>query len=62
MAEKPGYRDNLELLNSLYPGKAALTMAEVKALTGWRDTRTVKRHLTFVGGIVSKAAVARMLS
>ena len=59
--EKPDYRENLELLNSMYPDKAMLTVAEIKALTGWRDTRTVQKHLRITAGVVSKVAVARMM-
>ena len=59
--EKPDYRDNLELLNSMYPDKAMLSVAEVKTLTGWRDTRTVQKHLRITAGVVSKVAVARMM-
>lgn len=61
MTEKPDYRDNLELLNSMYPGKMMLSVAEVKAVTGWKDTRTVTKHLKLTAGVVSKVAVARMM-
>ena len=59
--EKPDYRDNLALLDARYPDKLMLTVAEVKEITGWKDTRTVARHLTLTAGTVSKAAVARMM-
>ena len=33
--EKPDYRQNLELINSVYPGKAALTYLEISQLFGY---------------------------
>ena len=59
--EKPDYRANMELLNSMYPDKAMLTLAEVKTITGWKDTRTVNKHLKLTAGVVSKVAVAQMM-
>lgn len=59
--EHPDYRDALELLNDLYPGLAMLGLPEVKALTGWSDTRTVKRRLPVVHEQVSKIALAKYM-
>lgn len=59
--EKPDYRDNLELLNILYPGVVMLDIDQVKAITGWLDSRTVRKYLPVVGDRVSKVAVAKMM-
>ena len=59
--EKEDYRDNMELLNGMFPDRAMLTVADVKRITGWKDTRTVAKHLRLTAGTVSKVAVARMM-
>ena len=59
--EPTDYRDNLELLNVLYPGPAMLDMEQVKSATGWVDARTIRRYLPVVGGRVSKVALAKMM-
>lgn len=63
--EKSGYRDNLELLNELFPDRAMLNAKDVMQLTGWKKRETVMTHLggLFVsGGLISKTAVARWMS
>ena len=60
--EPEDYRDNLELLNTMFPGMLMLGFPEVKAVTGWNDNRTIKKHLPMVGGRVSKVALAKMMS
>lgn len=62
--EKEGYRDNLELLNEMFPGKAMLSTGDVMQLTGWKKRETVVRHLgkwLVNGALISKTAVARWM-
>ena len=59
--EPTDYRDNLELLNTLYPGAAMLDMEQTKAATGWKDHRTINKYLPVVGDRVSKVAVAKVM-
>ena len=42
MREAEGYRDQIELISVIYPGKAALTVAETAKVLGI-DRRTVNR-------------------
>lgn len=60
--EKPGYRDNIELLNLRYPDHDMLSMREVMQVTGY-SINTVKKHLGeyFVNKRMSKAALARYM-
>ena len=60
--EKPDFRDNLEFLNQEYPGLGMLEVAAVKKVTGWTDTRTIKKYLPIVGGRVPKVALAKLMS
>jgi hypothetical protein len=61
--EKEGYRDNLELLNTMFPDKGMLTFKDVMQLTGWKKRETVARNLGshFTGNLISKTAVARWM-
>lgn len=61
--EKAGYRENLELLNERFPGVTMLTIPDVKAVTGFKSTKTVMKYLGphFVGDIISKVYVARWM-
>ena len=59
--EHPDYRDNLELLNELFPGIAMLNLDQVRDATGWKDYRTIRKYLPVVGERVSKIAVAKMM-
>lgn len=45
MAEKAGYRKNLEILNSRFPDHDLLTIEEVKQVTGFKSRNTVLKHL-----------------
>ena len=60
--EKPGFRDNLELLNIRYPDHDMRSMQEVMQGTGF-SINTVKKHLgeLFVNKRFSKAALARYM-
>lgn len=58
--EKKFYRDNLELLNTRFPGHDMLTVKEVMEVTGFQSRDRVMRHLgeRFRGTLISKAALA----
>lgn len=60
--EKPGYRDNLEILNNRFPDHDMLTMQEVMQVTGF-SINVVKKYLgdCFVNRRLSKAALARYM-
>ena len=61
--EKPDYRATLEQLNTLYPGRELLTVAEVQAVTGYKTRDSVRRHFPSVlGGQYNKTTVARILA
>ena len=60
-SEPADYRDNLELLNSLFPGPAMLNIDQVKEATGWNDYRTIKKYLPVIGDRVPKVALAKMM-
>lgn len=65
--EKPDFRDNMELLNDLYPGKAALTINEaLKILPMSRDAidhdETFPRVRKKGRIIIPKVGLARWLS
>ena len=59
--EHPDYRDNLELLNAMFPGAALLQAYQVRQATGWTSDRTVRRNLPTINGRVSKVALAKFL-
>lgn len=60
--EKKAYRDNLELIMDMFPGKKVLTINEVVQYTG-KNYRTVKKHFPFIDGLgISIATLARILS
>ena len=59
--ENPDFRDNLELLNSIYPGAALLNTEQVLKATGWKSARTIRRNLPTVNGRVSKVALAKYM-
>lgn len=61
--EKEFYRDNLEILNTRYPDHDMLSFAEIKAVTGFTDTRTIKKYLGrhIVNERVCKPALARYM-
>lgn len=61
--EKDGYRDNLELLNIRFPAHDLLSLDQIREVTGWKDVRTIKKHLGqhMVGERVSKVFLARLM-
>lgn len=59
--EPADYRDNIALLNELFPGTAMLDIDQVKQTTGWKDFRTIKKHLPVIGDRVPKVALAKMM-
>lgn len=61
--EKEDYRANLEILNARYPDHDMLSFSEIKQVTGWTDTRTIKKYLgkSIVNERVSKPALARYM-
>lgn len=61
--EKPDFRSTLEQLNSQYPGRELLTMAELMEITGYKTRDSVTKHFpTVCGGKFNKATVARILA
>ena len=62
--EKEGYRDTLEQLNRIHPGRELLTQKEVMSITGWGSPKTVRKYLgpTMITGKVPKVALARFLT
>ena len=62
MAREPAdFRDNLELLNTMYPGLAMLSYTEVMGATGWKSIKTIKKRLPVVHEQVSKVALAKYM-
>ena len=61
--EKQDYRANLEILNTLYPEHAMLTEQQAMEVTGYKDRRTLRKHLgnCFANNRISKAALARWM-
>lgn len=59
--EHPDFRDNMELLNQLFPTSALLELRQVQMLTGWKDIRTIKKRLPVIHEQVSKVALAKYL-
>lgn len=58
--EKDGYRDNLALLNEMYPDVLMLNIKQTAAVYGLKPI-TVKRYVPFKDGMVSKAVLARCM-
>ena len=61
--DKAFYRDNLEILNTRYPDHDMLSFEEIKAVTGWSDTRTIKKYLGryIANERICKPALARYM-
>ena len=45
--EKPDYRGNLELINSMFPGKAALTYAEISRMFGYHKVTAQRKWASY---------------
>lgn len=61
--EKPGYRDNLEMLNMRYPSHDMLTIEEAMQVTGYTNRTTIRKIFgpMMVNKRISKAALARYM-
>lgn len=59
--EQKGYRDNLELLNEMFPNVGMLNISEACQAIGVKSVDAVKKRLRFVDRRVSKTEVARYM-
>lgn len=61
--EKQDYRPNMEILNTIFPNCAMLTERQAMDVTGYKDRRTLRKHLgnCFANNRISKAALARWM-
>ena len=62
--EKDGYRDNLARIIECYPDRELLNIRDVMEFTGL-SRNTVRRYIRFnehIGGLISKADLARQIS
>ena len=62
--EKPDYRGNLELINSMFPGKAALTYAEISRMFGYHKVTAQRKWASYYNkacGGVPVTTVARIM-
>ena len=61
--EHPDYRNIIEQLNTMYPGRELLTIEEVMQITGYTSRTTIKKFYGkgFVNRRISKCALARMM-
>lgn len=59
--EHPDYRNIIEQLNLLIPGRELLTMEDVMAITGYTSRNSVKKHFPFSGTRVTKSRLARLM-
>lgn len=60
--EHPAYRDNLEQILAFTGGRQLLNIKDVKAFTGIRDPRTVRKYYPMdASGHISAATFARQL-
>jgi hypothetical protein len=61
MAEKATFRDNLERIDTAFPGKEMLCKKDVQDFTGL-NYRTVVKLFDFQGNYISKVSLARTMS
>jgi hypothetical protein len=61
--EHPDYRNIIEQLNTMYPGRELLTIEEVMKITGYTSRTSVQRYYGsgFKNRRITKAALARMM-
>lgn len=61
--EKEGYRENLEILNEMFPGAVMLNMNQVMQVLGCVDRRTLMRKIpkNWVDNRISKVYLARYM-
>ncbi len=62
MREKDGYRENLEQILTFSNGKSLLSLKDVRAFTGIKDNRTLKKRYTFTAGYISATDLARAMT
>lgn len=61
--ERPDYRTTMEQLNTLYPGRELLSLEDMKAVTGYQTSDSIRKHFPSVcGGKYNKTTVARILA
>jgi len=61
MKEKDGYRENLEQILTFSNGNSMLSLKDVRAFTGIKDNRTLKKRYSFRDGYISASTLAREL-
>lgn len=62
--EKPDYRQNLELINAVYPGKAALNYLEISQLFGYSKVTAQRKwgtHFNKICSGVPVTTIARLM-
>jgi hypothetical protein len=59
--EPADFRDNIEILNTMFPGLAMLNYEQVMTATGWKCIKTIKKRLPVVNEQVSKVALAKYM-
>lgn len=61
MSEFPGFRDNLDAINAMFPTGGILNIEQIREFTGFRDARTIRKYLGYAmdGEYISKANLAR---
>lgn len=62
--EKELFRDNLARLDDIFPGQEMLSVGDIKAYTGMKDVKTVKKYFDLSKGenYISKCRFASLLS
>lgn len=57
--EKDGYRENLACILNFTDGRHTLTLKDVRAFTGIKDNRTLKKRYSFTDGRISASTLAK---
>lgn len=60
--EKEAYRDNLELLNQMFPEKQVLNASDVSKFSGSSRETVLRKYPMNANKQISKATLARFLS
>lgn len=62
--EKELFRDNLARLDDIFPGQEMLSVGDIKAYTGMKDVKTVKKYFDLSKGenYISKCRFVSLLS
>ena len=61
MKEKEGYREQLEQILSFSNGNSMLSLKDVRAFTGIKDNRTLKKRYSFNNGYISASQLAKQM-